>query len=79
MLGASTTDLVTPDGSHVIKGTDRSVALISAIEQYAFADPHPLDTTAELPISRAFPNGAHVAEIELDPETGARDRLLHDG
>jgi carbon-monoxide dehydrogenase large subunit len=34
-------------------------------------DPHPLDTTVERPISRAFPNGAHVVEIEIDQETGA--------
>ena len=30
----------------------------------------PLDTTAVLPASRAFPSGAHVAEVEVDPETG---------
>jgi carbon-monoxide dehydrogenase large subunit len=71
MLEASTADLEFRDGHYVIKGTDRSVSLIAVIEQYASADPHPLDTTAELPISRAFPNGAHVVEIELDPETGA--------
>ena len=33
--------------------------------------PHPLDTTAEMAIVRAFPSGAHVAEIEIDAETGA--------
>ena len=31
---------------------------------------HPLDAEAETPISRAFPSGAHIAEVEIDPATG---------
>jgi aerobic carbon-monoxide dehydrogenase large subunit len=71
VLEAAATDLEFEAGHYVIKGTDRRVALLSIIEQYASTDPHPLDTTAELPISRAFHNGAHVVEIEVDPDTGA--------
>ena len=70
MLEAATEDLAFQDGRYVIKGTDRSVSLIAVIEQYASDTPHPLDTIAELPISRAFPNGSHVVEVELDPDTG---------
>ncbi|HET9404303.1 MAG TPA: molybdopterin cofactor-binding domain-containing protein, partial [Burkholderiales bacterium] len=33
--------------------------------------PHPLDTTAEGNFGMSFPNGCHVAEVEIDPETGA--------
>lgn len=29
-----------------------------------------LDVTSSLPVSRAFPNGCHIAEVEIDPETG---------
>jgi carbon-monoxide dehydrogenase large subunit len=42
------------------------------------ASKHPgaLDSTAELPAPRAFPSGAHVAEVEIDPDTGETE-LLH--
>jgi aerobic carbon-monoxide dehydrogenase large subunit len=70
MLEAAVGDLAFQDGRYVIKGTDRSVSLFSVVEQHASDAPHPLDTIAELPISRAFPNGSHVVEVELDPETG---------
>lgn len=70
MLEAAPVDLAFQDGRYTIKGTDRSVSMLAVIEQFASADPHPLDTIAELPISRAFPNGSHVVEVELDPETG---------
>lgn len=29
-----------------------------------------LDVTGSVPVSRAFPNGCHVAEVDIDPETG---------
>ena len=34
------------------------------------AAPHPLDTLVRLADHRNFPSGAHVAEVEIDPETG---------
>ena len=33
--------------------------------------PHPLDTTAEGTFGMSYPNGCHIAEVEIDPETGA--------
>jgi len=33
--------------------------------------PHPLDTLLTQPVPRAFTTGAHVAEVEIDRETGA--------
>ena len=32
--------------------------------------PHPLDTVVTQPVPRAFTSGAHVAEVEIDRETG---------
>jgi carbon-monoxide dehydrogenase large subunit len=29
-----------------------------------------LDVTAGVPMTRAFPNGCHIAEVEIDPDTG---------
>ena len=34
-----------------------------------------LDAVAELPSPRCFPSGFHVAEVEIDPETGATDLI----
>ena len=36
----------------------------------ALASGGALDTTTGLAATRAFPSGAHVAEVEIDPETG---------
>ena len=35
------------------------------------AKKHPgaLDSGGEIPLPRSFPSGAHVAEVEIDPET----------
>ena len=32
---------------------------------------HPLDTNVTIDLATAFPSGAHVAEVEIDPDTGA--------
>jgi carbon-monoxide dehydrogenase large subunit len=32
--------------------------------------PHPLDTVVTQPVPRAFTSGAHIAEVEIDRETG---------
>jgi carbon-monoxide dehydrogenase large subunit len=33
---------------------------------------HPLDTNLMFDIAFAYPSGAHIAEVEIDPETGRR-------
>jgi carbon-monoxide dehydrogenase large subunit len=73
MLEAHSEDIVFADGTFTIAGTDRTVTMLQVIERYASQHPHPLDTIAERPISVAFPSGAHVAEVEIDPATGAVD------
>jgi aerobic carbon-monoxide dehydrogenase large subunit len=73
MLEAHSEDIVFADGTFTIAGTDRSLTMLQVVERYASERPHPLDTIAERPISIAFPSGAHVAEVEIDPATGAVD------
>ena len=34
-------------------------------------EPHPLNSVAEATFGATFPNGCHIAEVEIDPETGA--------
>ena len=77
MLEADTVDLEFREGSFTVKGTDRSIAMATIVERVRDRSPHPLDTVSELPIFRAFPSGAHVAEVEIDPETGAVEVLAY--
>jgi carbon-monoxide dehydrogenase large subunit len=71
MLDAHAGDIVFGEGHYRVKDTNRGISLIDLIHRHAGTGPHPLDTTAELPTVRAFPSGAHVAEVEIDPDTGA--------
>jgi aerobic carbon-monoxide dehydrogenase large subunit len=69
-LEASGEDVEYREGRYFVKGTDRAVTFAEVMQQCSSQAPHPLDTIAETPIVRAFPSGAHVAEIEIDRETG---------
>jgi carbon-monoxide dehydrogenase large subunit len=71
MLEANAGDIEFASGKFTIAGTDRSVTMTQIVERYASDNPHPLDTVGERPISVAFPSGAHVVELEIDPDTGA--------
>ena len=70
-LEAAEADIRFADGRFVVAGTDRSVALLD-VAALARDKGTPLDTyhawTREW---MTFPNGAHVAEVEIDRETGA--------
>ena len=65
-------DVEYADGSYRVVGTDRTVGLLDLAARH----PGALDSTASLPAPRAYPSGAHVAEVEIDPDTGETD-LLH--
>jgi aerobic carbon-monoxide dehydrogenase large subunit len=66
-LEAATADIVFADGTFTVAGTDRRLALMDLARE----NPEALsaELVAETPPS-AFPNGSHVAEVEIDPETG---------
>ena len=71
ILEAADADIVFADGHFAVTGTNRSVALLQVAAR-AREQGTPLDTyhawTRE---HMTFPNGTHVAELEIDPETGA--------
>jgi aerobic carbon-monoxide dehydrogenase large subunit len=69
-LEVSGEDVEYRDGCYFVKGTDRAISFAEVMRQCSSQAPHPLDTIAEMPIVRAFPSGAHVAEIEIDRDTG---------
>jgi carbon-monoxide dehydrogenase large subunit len=69
-LEAAEDDIEFSDGTYRVKGTDHAARLADLAAEYRGTTPHPLDSDAEVPLSRAFPSGAHVAEVEIDPDTG---------
>ncbi len=67
-LEAAAADIDFADGAFRIAGTDRSVGLFALAEDAPLAAEE--DFLGRIP---AFPNGAAVCEVEIDPETGAID------
>jgi aerobic carbon-monoxide dehydrogenase large subunit len=77
-LEASPADIEFAGGKFVIAGTDRAIGLMELAEKLRGGltlpegVPQSLDVKhATEAIPSAFPNGCHVAEVEIDPETGA--------
>jgi carbon-monoxide dehydrogenase large subunit len=75
MLETSERDVGYEGGSYGIFGTDRRIGLFEVARHAAeLADrgdiEESLDTRAEITTTPTYPNGCHIAEIEIDPETG---------
>jgi aerobic carbon-monoxide dehydrogenase large subunit len=70
-------DLVFENGRYRVPGTDLSIGLEELVRKHAGNGEHPLDTMAKLNVTAAFPSGAHIAEVEIDPETGATELLSY--
>jgi carbon-monoxide dehydrogenase large subunit len=78
LLEAAPADLVFGDGRFRVTGTDRSVTL-TEVARAAFhpaqlppgLEPGLYETGTFVPKQDTWPNGCHVAEAEVDPETGA--------
>lgn len=71
LLEAAVEDVEFADGGFRVAGTDRRIGLFeTAAQAVGLADP--LRSIAEVTQSiHAFPNGSHVVEVEVDPDTGA--------
>ena len=76
MLEASEADIEFADGSFTIAGTDRSIDIMELAKRLhdgkvpdGVPDTLDVDHTSEV-VPSAFPNGCHVAEVEVDPDTG---------
>jgi carbon-monoxide dehydrogenase large subunit len=81
MLEAAEADIefaVTPAGGRFsIAGTDRSIGIMEMAERLRSGPALPDEVPGSLDVKHihegapsAFPNGCHVAEVEIDPETG---------
>jgi aerobic carbon-monoxide dehydrogenase large subunit len=78
LLEAAEEDIVFFDGDFRVTGTDRTVA-IKEVARAAFQpgqlpkglEPGLYETGTFVPPTDTWPNGCHVCEAEVDPETGA--------
>ncbi len=75
LLQASPAELVYKNGGFEVGNTGRRIGLVEAAERAAElvkqgALKETLDAHAEVETGPSFPNGCHVAEVEVDPGTG---------
>jgi carbon-monoxide dehydrogenase large subunit len=77
VLEAAATDIEFKDGTFVIAGTDRAIGIMDLADTIHRGIALPEGTPATLDVrhvsegaAATFPNGCHVAEVEIDPDTG---------
>jgi carbon-monoxide dehydrogenase large subunit len=77
-LEAASADIIFEAGAFRIAGTDRAIGLLDLAAEIRAAPALPDDLPDSFDAAlitdsppSAFPNGCHVAEVEIDPETGA--------
>ena len=63
-LEAAQADIEFAQGRYRIKGTDRAISIQSLAQGGA------LDLAYQNKFGACFPNGCHIAEVEIEPETG---------
>jgi carbon-monoxide dehydrogenase large subunit len=73
LLEAAVVDVAFEAGRFTIAGTDRSVTL-AEVARAATIDGNELVESGEFtPTAVTFPNGTHICEVEIDPDTGKTD------
>jgi carbon-monoxide dehydrogenase large subunit len=82
LLEASETDIQYGAGAFTVVGTDRRISLFDvarrAKEVGGKGDvPDTLDTKDKAEAPLTFPNGCHIAEVEIDPDTGHMDIVTY--
>jgi carbon-monoxide dehydrogenase large subunit len=77
VLEASSADIEFKGGRFTIAGTDRSVGILDLAQKLRDGMKMPDDQPQSLDVSHisdtppsSFPNGCHVCEVEIDPDTG---------
>ena len=76
VLEAAESDIAYAGGAFTVVGTDRRISLFDLAERAAAMQARgeiaeSLDTRAKSDTPPTYPNGCHIAEVEIDPETGS--------
>ena len=82
LLETNSADIEFSDGKFVVVGTDRSITL-TQVAKASFIlpnlprgmEPGLFETATFAPEDDTYPNGSHVCEVEVDPETGVIELL----
>ena len=82
LLQASAAELVYRDGGFEVLGSGRRIGLIEVAERAGElvkqgAIKETLDTKGDVETGPSFPNGCHIAEVEVDPGTGEIEVLAY--
>jgi aerobic carbon-monoxide dehydrogenase large subunit len=69
-LEAAPGDMEIADGTVRVAGTDRAISFVD-LAAHPQAKPEDLRATSEFGVEQpTFPNGTHIVEVEIDPDTG---------
>ena len=86
LLEAATADIDFAAGRFIIKGTDRHIGIFEVAKAAATRNDLPeelrgkLDAVGDQTVTvGAWPSGTHIAEVEIDPETGVVDLVAWSG
>ena len=75
-LEAAEDDIQYRDGQFEVVGTDRKISLFETARR-AKEMGESLDTKDKADAPLTFPNGCHIAEVEIDPDTGFVDLVTY--
>ncbi len=75
-LEASEADIQYRNGSFEVVGTDRRISLFDTAKRARDMGEN-LDTKDKAEAPLTFPNGCHIAEVEIDPDTGRFDIVTY--
>lgn len=76
-LEVSPDDVRFDAGRFSIPGTDLTISLDEVVRRHTTGNEHPLNTTMKIETASSYPSGAHVAEVEIDPDTGVLEILSY--
>jgi carbon-monoxide dehydrogenase large subunit len=84
LLEASAADIQFEAGRFTIAGTDRSISLLDMAEKLRGGVALPDDAPKSLDVDHVssakpatYPNGCHICEVEIDPETGRTEVVAY--
>jgi len=84
MLEAAVSDIEFSSGRFAIAGTDRGIDILDLAARLRASTTLPEDVPPSLDASlvfqgvpSAFPNGCHITEVEIDPDTGTTEILAY--
>jgi carbon-monoxide dehydrogenase large subunit len=70
LLEAGEADITYRNGGFEVVGTDRRLSLFEVATRAQSELKQPLDSNETTDTPTTFPNGCHIAEVEVDPDTG---------